>query len=97
MLTFLMGLMQEVLGKVFQSHIIPVKIVGLKKKDSYAQNPKPCSSSHTKPSPYCNFRYISYQPYFKMAGVQAKASSSIDDSKAVWQNSSLSSKLDFPD
>lgn len=30
MFTLLMGLVQEVLGKVFQSHIIPVKIVGLK-------------------------------------------------------------------
>lgn len=78
-----MGLMQEILGKVFQSHIIPVKIVGLKNSSSYAQNPKPHSSSHTKPSPYCDFRYVSYQPYFKMVGVQAKASSSNDDSKAA--------------
>lgn len=30
MFTLLVGLVQKVLGKVFQSHIIPVKIVGLK-------------------------------------------------------------------
>lgn len=35
MLTFLVGLMQEVLGKVLQGHIVPVKIVGLKNKNSY--------------------------------------------------------------
>lgn len=92
-----MGLMQEVLGKVFQSHIITVKVVGLKNKNSYAQNPKPHSSSHTKPSPYRDFRYASYQPYFKMAGVQAKTRSSTDKRKAARQNSPLSSKLDFPD
>lgn len=56
MLTFLMGLMQEILGKVFQSHIIPVEVVGLKNKNSYSQAPRPYSSSHTKSNPHCNFR-----------------------------------------
>jgi len=97
MLTFFVGLMPEVLGKVLQSHIIPVKIVGLKNKNSHAQKPKPHFSSHTKPSPCCDFRCVSYQPYFRTAGVQAKASSSTDNSKAAQQSSSLRSKLDFPD
>lgn len=64
MLTLLMGLMQEILGKVFQSHIIPVKVVGLKNKNSYSQAPKPHSSSHTKSNPHGNFRSVPYQPCF---------------------------------
>lgn len=48
-LPLLVRLMQEVLGKVFQGHIIPVKIVGLKNKEFTGS--KPLLQDGCSPSP----------------------------------------------
>lgn len=54
-LPLLVGLVQEVLGKVFQGHIIPVKIVGLKNKNEFTGS-KPASGwlqSKARPERQC--------------------------------------------
>lgn len=71
MLPFLVGLVQEVLGKVFQSHIIPVKVVGLKRMHMLRSLILTPAGTRSKAH---DFRHICYQPYFKAAGIQAKAS-----------------------
>lgn len=85
-----MGLVQEVLGKVFQSHIIPVKVVGLKRMHmlrSLILTPAGTrSKAHTVTSDISATNPPSRQLEFKLRLA----------SKAIWQSSSLHNKFSFP-